>query len=141
MRIAGVVILLLGLMLGIGSNIEAFVDPPSIIIVVAFGLGALWIADASIGHMVRGIFSKDPRAVDLDAAASGWQLARTASVVVGFVGLLVGMVIMLKSIDDPAALGPGLAIAHLTVFYGLIVGYGFCLPCQYYVESQKRKRP
>ena len=39
----------------------------------------------------------------------------------GMIGTLIGLVIMLKNMDDPAAIGPGMAIALLTTMYGAIV--------------------
>lgn len=51
-------------------------------------------------------------------------------------GTVVGAVIIGENFDDISTLGPGIAICILTLLYGLVVGYGFCLPCQYYVESR-----
>ena len=39
----------------------------------------------------------------------------------GMIGTLIGLVIMLKNMDDPAAIGPGMAIALLTTMYGAIM--------------------
>ncbi|MFH1570564.1 MAG: motility protein A [Gemmatimonadota bacterium] len=39
----------------------------------------------------------------------------------GMIGTLIGLVIMLKNMDDPAAIGPGMAIALLTTLYGAIM--------------------
>jgi len=39
----------------------------------------------------------------------------------GMIGTLIGLVIMLKNMDDPAAIGPGMAIALLTTMYGAII--------------------
>ena len=39
----------------------------------------------------------------------------------GMIGMLIGLVIMLKNMDDPAAIGPGMAIALLTTMYGAIL--------------------
>jgi chemotaxis protein MotA len=35
---------------------------------------------------------------------------------------------MLKNMDDPAAIGPGFAIANLTTIYALIMAFAVCLP-------------
>ena len=39
----------------------------------------------------------------------------------GMIGTLIGLVIMLKNMDDPAAIGPGMAIALLTTLYGAVI--------------------
>jgi chemotaxis protein MotA len=39
----------------------------------------------------------------------------------GMIGTLVGLVIMLKNMNDPATIGPAMAVALLTTFYGAVV--------------------
>jgi chemotaxis protein MotA len=46
----------------------------------------------------------------------------------GMMGTLVGLVVMLKNMDDPSAIGPGMAIALLTTLYGAMIANVFCLP-------------
>jgi len=46
----------------------------------------------------------------------------------GMIGTLVGLVIMLKNMDDPSAIGPGMAVALLTTMYGAIVANAVALP-------------
>ena len=40
----------------------------------------------------------------------------------GLIGTLVGLVQMLGHLSDPSSIGPGMAIALLTTFYGAILG-------------------
>ncbi len=139
MRIAGVVLLVAGQLVGIGSNLHLFFDAPSAIVIVTFTLGALWMAGVPIGTMFSAVFSSTSTPEQLTTAARGWALARSSAVVSGFIGVLIGAVIMLVNLDDMTALGPGIAICIMTAFYGLLLGYGFCLPCQYHVESRASK--
>lgn len=46
----------------------------------------------------------------------------------GMIGTLVGLVIMLKNMDDPSKIGPGMAVALLTTMYGAIIANAFALP-------------
>ncbi|GAB4107998.1 MAG: motility protein A [Phycisphaeraceae bacterium] len=46
----------------------------------------------------------------------------------GMIGTLVGLVIMLKNMDDPSAIGPGMAVALLTTMYGAIIANALALP-------------
>jgi len=39
----------------------------------------------------------------------------------GMIGTLIGLVQMLASLDDPEAIGPGMAVALLTTFYGVLM--------------------
>ena len=41
----------------------------------------------------------------------------------GMVGTLIGLVQMLKTLDDPAAIGPAMAVALLTTLYGAILAF------------------
>ena len=43
----------------------------------------------------------------------------------GMLGTLVGLVAMLANLSDPAAVGPAMAIALLTTFYGAVIGTMF----------------
>ncbi len=46
----------------------------------------------------------------------------------GMIGTLIGLVQMLQSMDDPSAIGPAMAIALLTTFYGSILANLVCMP-------------
>ncbi len=39
----------------------------------------------------------------------------------GMIGTLIGLVMMLAELDDPSAIGPGMAVALLTTFYGVLL--------------------
>ena len=41
----------------------------------------------------------------------------------GMIGTLIGLVQMLQALDDPAAIGPGMAVALLTTLYGAILAF------------------
>ena len=46
----------------------------------------------------------------------------------GMIGTLMGLIIMLGNMDDPDAIGPGMAVALITTLYGAIVSNLVCLP-------------
>lgn len=46
----------------------------------------------------------------------------------GMIGTLIGLVIMLQNMSDAASLGPAMAVALLTTFYGSIIANMFALP-------------
>ncbi len=41
----------------------------------------------------------------------------------GMIGTLIGLVQMLQSLSDPAAIGPAMAVALLTTFYGAVLAF------------------
>ena len=46
----------------------------------------------------------------------------------GMIGTLLGLIIMLGNMDDPAAIGPGMAVALLTTLYGAVMSNLYALP-------------
>ncbi len=46
----------------------------------------------------------------------------------GMVGTLLGLIIMLGNMSDPAAIGPGMAVALITTLYGAIISNAVALP-------------
>jgi flagellar motor component MotA len=53
-----------------------------------------------------------------------------AGLAAGGLGTMTGWIIILKNLDDPVAIGPGMAISLLTVMYGLILAFVIALPLQ-----------
>ncbi len=52
----------------------------------------------------------------------------------GMIGTLVGLVAMLQNLSDPSAIGPGMAVAILTTFYGAMIANIFAVPLQKKLE-------
>lgn len=46
----------------------------------------------------------------------------------GMIGTLIGLVQMLQSLSDPSSIGPAMAVALITTFYGAIIANVICLP-------------
>ncbi|MBP3038900.1 flagellar motor protein MotP [Bacillaceae bacterium Marseille-Q3522] len=46
----------------------------------------------------------------------------------GMIGTLIGLVLMLRNLNDPASLGPNMAVAILTTFYGSLMANLIFLP-------------
>ena len=46
----------------------------------------------------------------------------------GMIGTLIGLVQMLQSMNDPSSIGPAMAVALLTTFYGALGANILCLP-------------
>ena len=46
----------------------------------------------------------------------------------GMVGTLIGLVQMLQTMSDPSSIGPAMAVALLTTFYGSVLANIVCLP-------------
>jgi chemotaxis protein MotA len=46
----------------------------------------------------------------------------------GMIGTLVGLILMLRKLDDPSQLGPGMALAMITTLYGALLANVLCIP-------------
>jgi len=55
----------------------------------------------------------------------------------GMIGTLVGLVIMLGNLDDPAALGPSLSIALITTLYGVMFARLLFIPAGSKVQQRE----
>ena len=103
----------------------SFIDPPSIYIVSGMVVaGALWSFPLEvIKQAFADAFSTG--AIDEDRASVGYEVFMRLSqlaVASGMYGNLIGLVKMLSNMDDPTAIGPAMAVALLTLFYGIILG-------------------
>ena len=56
--------------------------------------------------------------------------AKTYALSFGWIAFLVGIIIMLRNLQEPPVIGRGLALALLTPFYGAVIAYLICLPLQ-----------
>jgi len=66
-----------------------------------------------------------------DRHRRGAQIFRTMGAIapaMGLIGSVIGLVQMLEHLDDPAKIGPGMATALLTTFYGAMLAYLIFIP-------------
>ena len=139
MAVLGLILAVGFIMVGIGGNLQRFVDIPSILIVVGFTVGVVLLGKGSIGTMFSAVFGEAGKE-DLEKAARGWALAKTGAMAAGWLGILIGGVIMLANngsgLDSWLAGG---AILILTLFWGALLGYGIFLPLQCRLEERARE--
>ncbi len=57
----------------------------------------------------------------------------------GLVGTLIGLIQMLRSLDDPSQLGGSMAVALLTTFYGALLANLFCVPIAGKLEARSKE--
>ena len=46
----------------------------------------------------------------------------------GMIGTMIGLIIMLKNLDDPSTIGPSMAVSLITTFYGCVLANFICIP-------------
>ena len=127
------------------GGVAQFIDPPSAFIVIVPTIGTLLVAyKGSFISSVTAIW-KERRATvfddkDLLMAIAFWQTVGTCAVGYGCLGFFIGLIAMLGSLDDPSMLGPFLAVALITVMYGLIAKYLVAEPIIALLKTKERNK-
>ena len=57
----------------------------------------------------------------------------------GMIGTLIGLVQMLRSLNDPSSIGPAMAVALLTTFYGAVLAFLIFNPIAEKLEDRTRR--
>jgi len=57
----------------------------------------------------------------------------------GMIGTLIGLVQMLQNLSDPSAIGPAMAVALLTTFYGSVIANVICIPVAKKLEERSEE--
>ncbi|MCL1905671.1 MAG: motility protein A [Clostridiales bacterium] len=85
--------------------------------------GIMLIVDGTDPELVRGIMETDLSLVKERHSQGQSVLTSMSSYspAFGMIGTLIGLINMLKSLDDPDALGPAMAVALITTLYGVIL--------------------
>jgi len=89
-----------------------------------------FLADGYDEEVVADILNKDIR-LTLQRHSVGQNVFKamaSSAPAFGMIGTLIGLVQMLSSMSDPAAIGPSMAVALLTTLYGALIANLVCLP-------------
>ena len=57
----------------------------------------------------------------------------------GMIGTLIGLVQMLRTLEDPSQIGVGMATALLTTLYGAVIANLFCIPLAGKLETRSQE--
>ncbi|HPD28927.1 MAG TPA: MotA/TolQ/ExbB proton channel family protein [Phycisphaerae bacterium] len=92
--------------------------------------GIRLVIDGTAAGEIEQILTSEMEAMDQrhNQGKSIIDMAAKYAPAFGMIGTLMGLVAMLRNMDDPKAIGPGMAVAILTTFYGAIIANVLCLP-------------
>ncbi|WP_026524297.1 MULTISPECIES: motility protein A [unclassified Butyrivibrio] len=94
--------------------------------------GVMLIVDGTEPELVKGILEAEIDAMserhkenysffgDVAGMGPSW----------GMIGTLLGLVLMLQNMSDPSSIGPSMAVALITTFYGSVLANWFCFPAE-----------
>ena len=92
--------------------------------------GILLIVDGTDPELVRGILETELVSIEgrHKDKIGFWETLGSMGPAWGMIGTLVGLVIMLQHMTDPSSLGPSMATALITTFYGSLLANWICGP-------------
>ncbi|MBP3542792.1 MAG: motility protein A [Lachnospiraceae bacterium] len=92
--------------------------------------GILLIVDGTDPELVRGIMETELACTEeRHAEVIGfWDNLGTMGPAWGMIGTLIGLINMLKKLDDISSVGPNMAVALLTTLYGSLLANWLCIP-------------
>ena len=92
--------------------------------------GVMLVVDGTDPELVRGILETDLNNVEArhKKVIGFWEKWAELGPAWGMIGTLIGLVDMLKKLDDASAIGPAMAVALLTTLYGSLVANWLCNP-------------
>ena len=92
--------------------------------------GVMLVVDGTDPELVRGILETD--LINIEArhkkVIGVWEKWGELGPAWGMIGTLIGLVDMLRNLDDAAAIGPAMAVALLTTLYGSLLANWLCNP-------------
>lgn len=112
-----------GGLLSIEGDIQSTSDP---YLAQALQMTVDGVKTADIAAIMQKKMSLTKRALDIgsDMFASMGAYAPAF----GMIGTLIGLVQMLANLDDPSSIGPKMAVAMITTFYGAVLANLFFIP-------------
>lgn len=92
--------------------------------------GIMLVVDGTDPELVRGILETDLSCIEdrHKGVMAVWDKWAELGPAWGMIGTLIGLINMLKDLDDAAAIGPNMAVALITTLYGSLVANWICAP-------------
>ena len=124
----------------VAGGIGQFIDPPSAFFVIVPTIGTLLVGFK--GYFISSITSvwkKDVDNLNLVKGVEFWKAAKRYAIAFSFLGFMIGVIPLLThgGLENLGTLGPKLAIALISVFYGLFLGYMVADPIACSLETKK----
>lgn len=92
--------------------------------------GVLLIVDGTDAELLRSILETEIAFVENRHKDNQkvWEMLAELGPAWGMIGTLIGLIIMLDNLDDPSTLGPKMAVALVTTFYGSLIANFIATP-------------
>ncbi|MCR5431921.1 MAG: motility protein A [Lachnospiraceae bacterium] len=99
--------------------------------------GVLLIVDGTDPELVRSIMETELACVEArhKKNVSFWENLGSMGPAWGMIGTLIGLINMLGNLEDVSAVGPNMAVALVTTFYGSVLANWVCAPISTKLKS------
>lgn len=106
-----------------------------------FKKGIQMMVDALDPELIRDILETDIDNMSYrhETGAGVYKTWGALAPAFGMIGTLIGLIGMLAQLDDPSKLGPGMAVALITTFYGAIMANLVLLPMATKLEIRSQE--
>lgn len=103
--------------------------------------GLLLIVDGTDPELVRSIMETEQIAVEdrHKTVISFWENLAAMGPAWGMIGTLIGLINMLKTLSDISTVGPNMAVALVTTFYGSVLANWIATPCATKLKANNDK--
>ena len=88
------------------------------------------VVDGTDAELVRGILETDMISMEdrHRKTVTFWEFWGEQGPAWGMIGTLIGLINMLKNLEDSSTIGPNMAVALVTTFYGSLIANWLCAP-------------
>lgn len=92
--------------------------------------GVLLIVDGTDPELVRSILETELNCIESrhSSTVGFWDSLAAMGPAWGMIGTLIGLINLLYEMDDPKAIGPNMAVALVTTFYGSVLANWISIP-------------
>ena len=103
--------------------------------------GILLIVDGTDPELVSGILQTELEAIEArhSRTIQFWTDMAAMGPAWGMIGTLIGLINMLKSLDDPSSIGPSMSVALITTLYGSLLANWLATPIATKLKDNSQK--
>ncbi len=103
--------------------------------------GVLLIVDGTDPELVRSILETELNYIESRHSdkISFWDSLAAMGPAWGMIGTLIGLINMLKQMSDVSTVGPNMAVALVTTFYGSMIANWICIPISTKLKANSAK--
>lgn len=103
--------------------------------------GIMLIVDGTDQELVSSILETELNCIEQrhNKVCNFWDALAAMGPAWGMIGTLIGLINMLKLLDDPSSIGPNMAVALITTLYGSLIANWLSIPIATKLRAKNQK--